>query len=168
MILDILKHTPLWVYGLFVFLVYLGVLQSRTRSFTPVRLGILPAAMLAFSLYGVLSVFGASVPALVAWVVGLAACVWGIVALGFPRNATWSEETRTFTVPGSWLPLVIIMAIFFTRYTVNVSLALEPSLKQATGFIPAIGLLYGISSGYFLARALNIQRRRFKVSPVAA
>jgi hypothetical protein len=162
MILDILKHTPLWVFGLFGFLVYLGVLQSRTRSFSPARLAILPAAMLAFSLYGVLSVFGASVPALGAWLAGLAASVWAIVALRLPRDATWSEATRTFSVPGSWLPLGIMMAIFFTRYAVNVGIALDPSLKQAAGFLPAVALTYGVSSGYFLARALNISRRRLK------
>jgi len=167
MILEILKHTPLWVYGLFAFLVYLGVMQSRTRTFSPARLAILPAAMLAFSLYGVLSVFGASAPALVAWAVGLAACVAAIVALGVPRGATWSEETRTFIVPGSWLPLGIMMAIFFTRYAINVGIALDPSVKQAAGFMPAVALTYGVSSGYFLARALNIRRRRSKAASPA-
>ena len=168
MILEILKHTPLWVFGLFAFLVYLGVMQSRTRTFSPARLAILPAAMLAFSLYGVLSAFGADVPALGAWLAGLAASVWAIVALGLPRSATWSEETRTFSVPGSWLPLGIMMAIFFTRYAINVGIALDPSLKQAAGFMPAVALAYGISSGYFLARAVNIGRRRMKPASTAA
>ena len=167
MILEILKHTPVWVWGLFALLVYLGAMQSRTRTFSPARLAILPAAMLAFSLYGVLSVFGASVPAIAAWLTGLVASAWAIVALGLPRNATWSEETRTFSVPGSWLPLGIMMAIFFTRYAINVSIALDPSLKQAAGFLPAVGLTYGASSGYFLARALNI-RRRMKLPSTAA
>ena len=45
---QILTHTPLWVFGLFFGLVYLGYLQSRTRQVSRGRLIVLPLAMLAW------------------------------------------------------------------------------------------------------------------------
>ena len=42
MLLQILQRTPPWVFGLFAVLVAFGVLQSRTRQVTLVRVTILP------------------------------------------------------------------------------------------------------------------------------
>ena len=63
---QILTHTPLWVFGLFFGLVYLGYLQSRTRQVSRGRLIVLPLAMLAWSLYSVWSTFAAHLTALAA------------------------------------------------------------------------------------------------------
>ena len=81
MITQILSHTPLWVFGLFFGLVYLGYVQSRTRQVSRSRLTMLPIAMLAWSLYSVWSTFDAHLTALAAW-----ACVWG--------GASWRSALR--------------------------------------------------------------------------
>lgn len=156
MILEILKRTPVWVFFLFALLVYLGYLQSRTRTVSPQRLAILPAAMLSLSLYGVLSAFGVNPIALGAWAIALLVAVVSISFAPFPRGVVREEES--FKVPGSWVPLALMMTIFFTRYAIAVSLARDPSLRQAAGFIAAVAVSYGLPTGYFVARAVNILR----------
>ncbi|MEK7737724.1 MAG: hypothetical protein AAB319_08215, partial [Pseudomonadota bacterium] len=46
-VLQVLSRTPTWVWVLFVTLLVLGILQSKTRTMSGVRLFALPFAMLA-------------------------------------------------------------------------------------------------------------------------
>ncbi len=64
----ILAHTPVWVWPLLAALLVLGALQARARQVTLLRATLLPVAMLALSLWGVISVF-ASASTLAAWAV---------------------------------------------------------------------------------------------------
>lgn len=157
MIIEILRRTPPWVFALFVLLLYLGYAQSRKRTVTTARLAILPVLMPTLSLSGVLSVFGADPVALSCWLAGLIAAAVLVRAIGVPKGVAYSPDSRTFSVPGSWWPLALIMAIFFARYAVTVALAMNPSLARLAAFAAAVGATYGLPSGYFVARALNIR-----------
>ena len=165
MILEILKRTPLWVFVLFVGLLFLGYAQTRTRSLPVWRLSMLPAAMVGFSLYGFISAFARNTAAVAGWSGALLAVSALIVAADFPRGVTYSRETRSFTVPGSWIPFAIIMTIFFSRYAVGVTLVMKPAWREATLFASAIGAIYGLSSGFFVGRALTMLRSRRRAAP---
>ena len=156
MITQILTHTPLWVSALFVGLVYLGYVQSRTRTVSRNRLVVLPVAMLAWSLYSVWSTFDAHLAAFAAW-----ACAWGaVVAIGLARGpsrrASYDAETARFTVAGSWVPLALMMGIFFFKYAVAVAHAVKPGLLDTTAVVVVVAGTYGIFSGLFMARAVRV------------
>lgn len=156
MITQILAHTPLWVFGLFFGLVYLGYQQSRTRLVSRNRLIVLPVAMLAWSLYSVWSTFDTHVTAIVAW-----ACAWGaVVALGLARSplqgASCDADAKQFTVPGSWMPLGLMMGIFFFKYAVAVVHATSPGVLGTATAVVAVAGAYGLFSGMFAARALRV------------
>lgn len=159
MILQILKHTPAWVFVLFAGLVALGYWQTRTRTLSVPRVLVVPFAMAAFSIYGVLSGLGATAAVLAQWMVALLVAVGLFLVAGTGRSATYVPATRTFTVPGSWLPMVAILVIFFLRYAVNVGLALDAALRDSALFIGAAAVAYGASSGFFAARAIGIVRK---------
>ena len=59
MIFEILTHTPLWVYGLFVGLIFVGWQQTHDRFVKQPTLLILPLGMLALSFFGATSSFAA-------------------------------------------------------------------------------------------------------------
>ncbi|MBI3372539.1 MAG: hypothetical protein HY017_12415 [Betaproteobacteria bacterium] len=158
MIFEILRRTPAWVFPLFFLLLYLGYAQSRTRSVTPARLAILPVAMPVLSLAGLLSVFGASAVALACWSAAPLAAAWSVAAAGIPRGVLIAPATGAFIVPGSWWPLSLIMVIFFTRYAVAVALARDASLSGLALFAMLVSTAYGLSSGYFVGRAVHIWR----------
>ena len=53
----------------------------------------------------------------------------------WPRKISYAADTRSFLVEGSWMPLAVMMIIFFTRYAVDVALAMQPGLV-ATLWLP--------------------------------
>ncbi len=158
MLFEILKRTPPWVFVLFVVLLVLGYWQSRPRTVARARVAILPAAMIGLSIYVVLSAFQSSIVGIGAWLIGVALAVLVNRAVGFPRGATYSHVTQSYALPGSWVPFVLMMTIFFTRYAVTVTIALNPLILAATGFVVSICVWYGFLSGMFFSGALALWR----------
>ena len=158
MLMQILTHTPKWVFVLFVALLWLGVKQMLTRSVGINRATILPLAMTALSLYGVVSAFGDTPQSLLTWVVGAAAAFAVHFQLAKGAQIQYDAASRRFKVPGSVVPLVLFIGIFLTRYAVGVSMTMQPALAHDSSFALSIGMLYGAFSGVFLARAAQLWR----------
>jgi Family of unknown function (DUF6622) len=158
MIAEILRHTPLWVFGLFALLLALGLQQARARNVGLARLALLPLLMLGLSFNGVASAFGARLLPLACWAAALAAVAAGSLVLPPQPGAAYNPALRRFSVPGSWLPLALMMTIFFTKYAVAVASARAPELARADAFAATASLAYGVFSGLFFARALRILR----------
>lgn len=153
MLLQILQHTPLWVFGLLIGLIFLGYNQTKIRKISTRRLAILPIAMLCLSAAGVWSTFSTSPLGFIAWLSGISIMLAIFAWLEYPKNIIYSSSEQLYTIPGSWLAFTLIMLIFFTKYTVAVLLIRNSALHQATFFIIGICTLYGLSSGWFFARA---------------
>ena len=156
MILQILTRTPPWVFVLFAVLLVLGTLQARPRELGRPRVALMPAIFLPLSMWGIWSALGPSEFAYGGWVAGVGAAVLLNHYTRFPRQVSYSANTRLFRVEGSWMPLAMMMAIFFTRYAIAVATAMQPALKGMPAFAAAVGFAYGLFSGSFLARALRI------------
>ncbi|MEO6033572.1 MAG: DUF6622 family protein [Burkholderiaceae bacterium] len=155
-LIDIIKYTPLWVWGLLAALLVLGGSQARDREVGIARVTLLPLAMIALALYGVVGAFGAHPAPLTAWALGVAAALILGARLVAPRGARRLPTGARLHVRGSWLPLALIVSIFIVKYTVGVSLAMHPELARANGFDALASLAYGGFSGLFLARGLAL------------
>ncbi len=158
-LLDILSHTPRWVFAVFLLLLALGYQQSRDRTVSRTRLLFLPAAMLALSLAGVASSFGGTWLSLLAWSLGLAT---GALPGLLPRNiaAAPPRSSGPVFVPGSWWPLVLMLVIFGLRYVTGYAQARKLDVTLQPWFIGAVSLSLGLVSGLFLARAGAALRAR--------
>jgi hypothetical protein len=156
MLLQILSRTPPWVFALFVVLVLFGILQSRSRQLGLARVALLPLVLIGLSLSGLWSTFGANAFAIASWLAAVAAAVLLNRLAKWPRQIAYEPATRSFRVAGSWIPLAVMMLIFFTRYAVAVGLAVQPALAQSPWLAPGVAFAYGLMSGAFLARALRI------------
>jgi hypothetical protein len=156
MLLTILRNTPWWVFVLFAALLFFGALQSRTRQISLARVATLPVALIGLSLSGLWSTFGGNALAIASWLAAVAAAVLFNGLAKWPRKVAYTASTRSFLVEGSWLPLTVMMLMFFSRYAVAVSLAMHPDLKAAPWLAPGVSFAYGLMSGAFLARALRI------------
>jgi hypothetical protein len=156
LLLQILQRTPPWVFVLFAALLFLGVLQSRPREMGRTRVALMPAIFLPLSLWGLWNAFGPEPFAFGAWLAAVGAAVLINRVARVPRQVSYTPATRLYRVAGSWIPLAMMMAIFFTRYVTTVSVAMQPSLKAMPLFAAGVGAAYGLMSGSFLARALRI------------
>jgi hypothetical protein len=158
MSMQILTHTPVWVWGILVVLVVLGLVQARTRRLTIQRVSLVPLVMLLFSFYGCISAFGVQVAALLLWLLaGVLVAAW-LAARPLPAGTGYDAVLREFVVPGSWLPMGLMMAMFCAKYVAGVSLALHPALRQESAFVSCFAAFYGAISGIFLGRAVRLWR----------
>lgn len=158
MLFAILHHTPTQVWVLLAALIALGVWQSRDREVTLARITVLPLVLIVLSFAGVLNAFGHLALAWIGWAAGVAAAL--VVGRPFVaiRTARRVPQTDRLHVPGSWLPLVLIVALFMIKYVANVSLALNPALASDATFAGMCSLAYGGFSGLFLARNWSLRR----------
>jgi len=148
---QILAHTPVYVWAILVFLLYRGAIALRDRELEPRKLVVIPAVMLALSLQDIVAKFGTGGLALPLW----AAATCAMAALAWTssgaRVAAGSVPGRV-RVRGSWGPMALMMAVFFTKYLASVMLAVRPQLREDAVFVAAVCVLFGLFSGVFAGR----------------
>lgn len=163
MIGTIVEHTPTWVWVLLVALLALGVSQCLPRRASQTRIAVLPVVMTAFALIGLITAFvgiGQRVSATALWLV----CTAGCTALALwlqpdaPADTRFDGTTRHFELPGSALPLLMILGIFLIKYLVGVELAMQPAMASDLTFALGVAALYGLFNGVFTARFLRLWR----------
>src|SRR5277367_649222 len=128
MLFGILRHTPVWVWGLLALLLYFGYRRSKPHSLAKQRVIILPGVMILLSVFGMWSAFGASTAALVPWLCGALLAIFLNRLLPSPKGVSYDLVTRRFAVPGSWVPMILMMSIFLTKYVVGVTSAINQPL----------------------------------------
>jgi hypothetical protein len=153
--LQILSYTPTWVFVLFAGLLGFGLIQSRNRSVKKQVAYVLPAAMVALSLSGVQSSFGLKLLPVAAWAAGLLVTAVVLYKIISSRGMSFDSDKNTFFIPGSWAPLAVIMAIFFTKYALAVVQG-RMGTVVGPGAAAVLSLAYGCFSGYFCARAASL------------
>lgn len=158
MIFEILRHTPLWVWGLLAVLIGLGLTQWRDREVTPARIVAMPL---------VLGALGVSMlwPAL--RVMPISAALWLVcVALAFtaaarwlvPQGTRWNAATQRLRVSGSGWPMALILATFLLKYAIGVFQAMQPVAASSPGFLVGLAVLSGVLSGLWSGRAWAMLR----------
>jgi len=149
--IQILTHTPLYVWAILAFLVWRGLAEMRDRELAPQRLFILPLVMLALSFQDIAVRLGAGAMVIVAWSIGCALAGLLTWRIARPRIMASGQPERV-RVRGSRVPLALMMAIFAVKYATGVALAIQPQLAQQVAPALAIGALYGVFNGVFLGR----------------
>lgn len=168
MVMQILSRTPLWVWGLLAALLVLGFSQTRSRQAALPRVVILPIAMTVLSVSGIVSAFGATPAVLGGWLAAALTVAALLLQRPVAAGTVYDAATRQFTLPGSWMPMLLILAIFVTRYAVGVATAIQPLLKLEPLFALGITTLYGVFSGLFAGRALRLVRLALRPAAVPA
>ena len=126
---------------------------------------ILPVALLALGLSSTAAGFIALPASAALWLLALTAGA----ALGWrrppPAGARWLPTEQRLQLPGSWMPMLLIVAIFSLRYAANVGMAINPAWRSAPALLLPLALLYGALSGVFLGRALTLFRSDARAAP---
>jgi len=152
-VIEILKHTPHWVWAALAAITLLGVRQLREHRVSRSILVLAPIALGAYSMWGASSVFG--VAAVPAWLAGLAMALLANRALRWPRAFDVAADGG-FVLPGSPWPLLLMWTLFVLRYAVAVTLVFDPTLVHDGAMTIGLAMLYGALSGLFAARAWRV------------
>ena len=140
----VLKSTPPWVWALLAGLVALGLSQVRSRTAALTRITIVPAVMTTLSLLGTVSTFGGSPlfgSVLLAWSIAGAASLTITAARAAPNGTLYDTASRKFHQPGSWVPMLLILGIFLTKYVGGVDLAMQPGLARDPQYVLVTAVL---------------------------
>lgn len=159
LLIEIVRRTPPWVWLLLAALLALGLSQLRTRTVSRARLLALPAALLGLGLFATATTFQPAALALAAWALALAGGAMLGRRLPPPAGARWDAAGRSLRLPGSALPLLVIVTIFALRYSVGAALALHPAWRAAPAVALPLAAAYGASAGVLLGRVLALLPR---------
>lgn len=112
MLVQIISHTPIWVNAVFFVLLVFGLMQTRTRSVSKIPALLLPVGMIALPLAGINSSFGLTTIPLAAWGVATVVATGVGYTIFRDKRIHYEAANGKFFMPGSWVPLVVMMAIF--------------------------------------------------------
>lgn len=142
------RHTPLWVWALYVVLLFLGLQRTRDSVVALWRMLTLPVVVAVLAM---VSFVTAGVNALPVMLLGL---VLGFaIGLKFePSGSARRMSDARIWLRGEWLTFALIFLVLMVRYAINVVAAMDPSLNvEPRWHYPTLGLSAGLS-GIFLGR----------------
>jgi hypothetical protein len=168
MLLQILAHTPVFVWFLLAGLVTLGWQQSRDRRVAPLQVLALPALMLGLGAWSLAPGMAALPVVALVWLGALALGAAGGVRTPQLPGTAWLAEAGRFRVPGSWVPMGFILFIFLLRYSSNVAFALRPEWRATLAVQVTLAVVLGLISGLSIGRTLGLFRLSRRAEPATA
>ncbi|WP_035852692.1 DUF6622 family protein [Deefgea rivuli] len=157
---QILRHTPLWVWGVLLLLLVLGWRARQDRELSLNQTLILPLVILVLTTKSLLGHFSQPTVWLV-WGVGLALALLGMALLGVSERMRFNPQQKTLYIAGSWLPMALMLGVFISKYCFEVALAVNPQWATQMSFAFLIALTYGVFNGLMFRNLLQVflQRR---------
>lgn len=146
MILDILRHTPVWVYALAAWLTWMGLRRMRPRERSVRSLWILPAVFIAWGLAGLFAQRAALPLAPLWWL--LAAALGGLIGPRLEPVPRIDRASGLAVLAGTPVPLLRNLAIFGAHYLLHVAAVLDPAgTARLMSWDVAVS---GFCAGYFI------------------
>lgn len=139
--LAIMSHVPPWVWGIFAWLVFLGVRRLRARTVRPFVIAIAPIAFFLWSLSslpGYAAISGWPIT-LGVWIAGFLAGAGSFIAL--PDRPATRDAAGHYRLPGTTGPLLQYIAIFVIRFVLSAWAAIDHAAAPV-----ALGLGLAVSA----------------------
>jgi hypothetical protein len=150
-----LINTPWWVYLIFAYLIYRGIMASQPRVISFSRALLLPVIIFALGAHTLLTITTWNAALLINWsitfIIGVA-IGWATTKLGQFRV---DRDNGLIEVPGSWFTIIIIFIIFACKYYIGYVTAVSPDIAQQTSSLHIIFAISGITMGLLIGRVIH-------------
>jgi hypothetical protein len=150
----ILRGTPVWVWVLLVFLLSRGIKAFKGGTAPLGKLAIVPVVFAVWGIAHLATERAAGWQAAVAWVLGAVAGLLAGAFIARKTSFTVDRMQKTVTVPGSAVPLILILVTFASKFWLGVELAISAPVPVDSGYVVLDGLISGIVAGIFAGRFL--------------
>ncbi|MGE0658164.1 MAG: DUF6622 family protein [Reyranellaceae bacterium] len=160
-LLHIFQSAPLWVWPLLALLLFLGIRSLRDRSAPAASLVALPLAFFGLSISNLLPLDALAPLRIGVWLAALAIGIapgWLMVR---PARVSIDRSNRRIAVPGSVVPLALMLAAFVAGFYFGYLFARYPELKSDPLTLAVASTYRGLMSGYFLGQTLRLFRLYF-------
>lgn len=151
--LDIVTHTPLWVWPLLAYVLFMGWQATRDRTVAPWRVFVMPAVAVVLAAAN-LATGGATPTGLAGFAAGVAIGAAAGLAIARRRPVQLRADGR-LALAGDWLPLVLMVCIFALRYARGIAVGIDPQIATEPGFMFGGALASGLFSAMMVARMLG-------------
>jgi hypothetical protein len=151
-IVNVIGHTPVWVFPLIVAVLWLGSINLRERNVSPRSLFVFPVVMLVMSIGNSIGTSAGPWTALAAWL--FSAAIGAVIGWQLTQRPRAIEpKSGRITLPGSAIPLLVCIAIIILRYAFGYLYGRYPDLRADENYALALiaggALLGGVMLGRY-------------------
>lgn len=162
LLMEIVTHTPWWVWVLFVYLVYCGVRLLSPREISRRQILLMPGIFLLWAVYGIFNKFYMPWTALLIFIAAsLVGLLFGAVIAMKWWPVTLNKAKGVIQSSGSVIPLVFILINFSCLYVLNVYAAYHPASFADLQFTAVYSAASGVANGLFWGMSLANLRQAF-------
>lgn len=152
-ILELISHTPIWVYALFLFLVSRGIRALKPAEVALGKLAIVPGCLSLWSIHDIVQIYGISVGSVVPWIgAALVGALFGWMLIE-NYSITIDRARGMISRPADYSVLPLILSAFAFKYTFAIIGAVSPEVLLSTAVrlldLTVSGLIAGIFVGKF-------------------
>jgi len=163
---QIVTNTPLWVWPLMLFVLWLGWRGLQPRTMPPARLAILPLVSVGTSIAGIAQSMQPGL-ALAGWAAALLAALPLGYAIGGRRAVRLRPEDGRLEIAGGWFALGFGVSIFAVRYALGVLFGVLPALRAEPLWICLSGGVGGLVAGIGVGWLANLLLRARRAAVMA-
>ena len=145
-IIEMIKGTPLWVFIIFAYLIWVGLKDTKPQTNALPIFFIAPIILIALNILQI----GKDESLCYSGYVIIGAMVG--VALTWHSNFVIHKHNASISTPGTWQTLLLFMSIFAVRYYFGYQKAISPTFKADLNELESAAS--GIIAGIFLGKAL--------------
>lgn len=153
--IEILLHTPWWVYVVFAYILYVGIKATKMRSVPVFQLFIAPSIFTILSLHTLVGRVTDHFWYIIPW--GLA--VGTGIAIGWIEmhrlNILVDRKKRLLKIQGSAFTLILFLLFFGSQYYYGFKSATDPERIKEIQFVLFILLNSGIATGIMWVRGFG-------------
>jgi hypothetical protein len=150
--IDILAHTPAWVWLILALLIYRGLKRTRTREVSPNSLILLPSILTLLALRRLLMA-GLDAEVLASTTAGIIAAFVALLTLK-PARQTRRVANGKLLLQGEWLSLGLLMVIFAVNYVDGVLTVINPAAAASGPMQFAWSFVNGLSICFMVGRSI--------------
>lgn len=121
-----------------------------------VKLSILPILFTVLSVHTMMTAFHVTLSVVLSWFISIImGSFFGyLLARRYQNQFRVDKKRWLIELPGTWTTLVLIMAIFISKYYFGYELSVDPSLTNNTIFEFVMLTVSGVITGLFIGRLL--------------
>lgn len=150
--IDILTHTPGWVWLVLALLVFRGLKRTKTREVSQNSLILLPAILTVLALRRlVMAGFDADV--LMGTAIGIIAAFVILLSIK-PARQTRRLPNGKLLLQGEWLSLGLLLVIFAANYIDGVLTAIDPATAASGPMQITWSFVNGLSVTFMVGRSI--------------
>jgi hypothetical protein len=143
-----LSGTPLWVFFVFIYLVFIGIKATKDRTIYIGKMFLMPSVFFALFLIRLVALWR--------WDIFLIFLVALFISLAlsyfFLRIESMKVEQSHVFVKGSYETLIVVMVIFFIKYYLGYMKAMGGELEK---YLIAEIIVSGVTTGFFLNKIIR-------------